>query len=64
MNTSDNAATKPDIEVSKPLTLSELLAESLRAKKEAANYPQPNKTRFAQRLSRPPHGTRRAMGKR
>ena len=49
---------------SKVLTLSELLAESLRAKKEAVNYPQPNKTNFSQRPSRPPHGTRRAMGKR
>jgi hypothetical protein len=48
----------------KTLTLSELLAESLRAKKEAVNYPQPNKANFSQRPNRPPHGTRRAMGKR
>ena len=48
----------------KTLTLSELLAESLRAKKEAVNYPQPNKANFSQRPNRPPHGTPRAMGKR
>lgn len=61
----DNTVTKPsETESNKALTLSELLAESLRAKKEAANYPQPNKPNFSQRPSRPPHGTRRAMGKR
>ena len=63
MNTSDNTAPAvQDTQATK--TLTELLAESLRAKKEAANYPQPNKDRFSQRPSRPPHGTRRAMGKR
>lgn len=63
MSTSDNAApVEPNTPVTK--TLTELLAESLRAKKEEANYPQPNKDRFSQRPSRPPHGTRRAMGKR
>jgi hypothetical protein len=60
----DNTITTPSETESKVLTLSELLAESLRAKKEAVNYPQPNKTNFSQRPSRPPHGTRRAMGKR
>jgi hypothetical protein len=60
----DNTITTPSETESKVLTLSELLAESLRAKKEAVNYPQPNKTNFSQRPNRPPHGTRRAMGKR
>jgi hypothetical protein len=60
----NNTITTPSETESKVLTLSELLAESLRAKKEAVNYPQPNKTNFSQRPSRPPHGTRRAMGKR
>jgi hypothetical protein len=61
----DNTVTTPsETESNKGLTLSELLAESLRVKKEAVNYPQPNKANFSQRPNRPPHGTRRAMGKR
>lgn len=68
MNTSstDNTKSNPTDEAknTQPLTLSALLAESLSAKKDEVGYPQPNKSRFSQRPSRPPHGTRRAMGKR
>lgn len=62
MNTSDKTATEQNTQTTK--TLTELLAESLQTKKEAVNYPQPSKDRFSQRPSRPPHGTRRSMGKR
>ncbi len=57
-------STNNDTSSTKTLTLSALLAESLQSKKEDINYPQPDKVRFSQRPSRPPHGTRRAMGKR
>ena len=58
------SSTNNDSSSTKTLTLSALLAESLQSKKEEDNYPQPDKVRFSQRPSRPPHGTRRAMGKR
>ncbi|HQV21978.1 MAG: hypothetical protein H6996_03590 [Moraxellaceae bacterium] len=58
------SSTNNDSSSTKTLTLSALLAESLQSKKEEVNYPQPDKVRFSQRPSRPPHGTRRAMGKR
>ncbi|HMU88359.1 MAG TPA: hypothetical protein PKL69_08600 [Agitococcus sp.] len=62
MNTSENISAEQSPQTTKTLTA--LLAESLQSKKEATNYPQPNKDRFSQRPSRPPHGTRRSMGKR
>jgi len=62
MSTSANIAMEQNGTSTK--TLTELLAESLRAKQTAINYPQPDKDRFSQRPSRPPHGTRRSMGKR
>lgn len=51
---------------SEPLTLSAIFAEALRAKKDqkATGFQQQNKANHHKTPSRPPHGTRRSMGKR
>lgn len=51
---------------SEPLTLSSIFADALRAKKEQkqASYQQANKDQHHKTPNRPPHGTRRSMGKR
>lgn len=51
---------------SEPLTLSAIFADALRAKKEqkATGFQQQNKPNHHKTPNRPPHGTRRSMGKR
>ena len=49
-----------------PLTLSAIFADALRAKKDqkAKGYQPQNKDNHHKTPNRPPHGTRRSMGKR
>jgi len=49
-----------------PMTLSSIFADALRAKKEqkATGFQQQNKPNHHKTPNRPPHGTRRSMGKR
>ena len=49
-----------------PLTLSAIFADALRAKKDqkATGFQQQNKPNHHKTPNRPPHGTRRSMGKR
>ena len=51
---------------SQPLTLSAIFADALRAKKDqkAKGYQSQNKDNHHKTPNRPPHGTRRSMGKR
>lgn len=51
---------------SEPLTLSAIFADALRAKKEqkTIGYQPQNKDSHHKTPNRPPHGTRRSMGKR
>ncbi len=51
---------------SEPITLSSIFADALRAKKDQKTtaFQQQNKPNHHKTPNRPPHGTRRSMGKR
>ncbi len=57
--------TRENTEASHSTTLAERIAEALRAKNDnQVGYQPPNKANHHKTPHRPPHGTRRSMGKR
>lgn len=73
--TTETVATEPqsattevreNSESKEPVTLSEFIADALRAKKDQKStaFQQQNKPNHHKTPNRPPHGTRRSMGKR